>query len=199
MNFFDSFSNDKKIASPDSQNNKKEVYFFENITEFLLFIALYGDKRNVTWGNPEVYLNEFKKAYSLFEQQFAQSLRVLKNCLALNPIGINARFKMCETYIQLHRLDDARNTLFGMRDLLIEKKAIARFYRRLAFIATENKRYTEACACLIFSKNYENHPSVTNELIYITLTSGMGASVIPINPEQTLKNACYPIIPMPEK
>ena len=60
----------------------------------------------------------------------------------------------------------------------------AKFYRRIGYIAIEEGSYKEAYACYQYSLNYENHPSVSQEMQYIA--SKAGSSVRKVSVESTL-------------
>ncbi len=139
------------------------------------------------------YIKEYQRGFQLFEQrQFTKALEAYKNCLKLNPIGISARFEMCEAYLQLHNLSSAKQSLLDMKDFLVEEKAIAKFYRRFGFIEIEQGHYREAAACYQYSLKFENHPSVLQELMYIKSQGGSGA--VAGVPEKVLSNARIPVL-----
>lgn len=135
----------------------------------------------------------YQRAYRLLEQrQFSKAIETLKECLKLNPIGLSARFEMCEAYLQTHNLSAAKNTLMEMKDFLSDNQSIAKFYRRLGFVETESGNYKTAAACYLYSKKFENHASIAQELMYIASKSG--TNVISLNPQQILINAKYPTL-----
>ncbi len=187
MSLFDGFRKKKEnVTAPAkteeklnqiTNNTEEERYYFENPIEFAVYCKLYANGRNIIWVSGDEYLKEYQKGYQLFEQgQFSKAIEVYKNCLKLNPIGVSARFEMCEAYLQLHKLSNAKNTLLKMKDYLVKEKSIAKFYRRMGFIEIENGNYKVAASCYQYSLKFENHPSVMQELMYIKSKGGFGAT-----------------------
>ena len=170
-----------------------EGYYFENALEFAVYAKCFARDKKVYWLRGEDYITQYKKGYQLFEQgQYSNAIEIYKKSLLLNPIGIRARFEICEAYLKMNNLVEARNTLLEMKDFLVEDKSIARFYRRMGYIETETKNYTLAITCYSYSLHFEIHPSVTQELIYIT--SQGGELVVPTEQEKTLSSAGIPIL-----
>lgn len=84
-----------------------------------------------------------------------------------------------------------------MKDFLLEAKYIAKFYRRLGFIECEKGNYQIASACYLYSRNFEEHPSVSQELAYIVSLGGtVPASA---NSMDLLKIAEVPVIEKKER
>lgn len=184
-------------ASPSLGQDDSEGFYFENPLELAAYGKLFGNGKKVFWLSGDNYIKEYQKGYQLFEQgQFNKALEAYKNCLKLNPIGISARFEMCETYLRLRNLASAKQTLLDMKDFLIEEKAIAKFYRRFGFIAIEQGNYREAAACYQYSLKFENHPSVSQELMYIKSKGGFAATSG--TPEKVLANAKIPVLSKPQ-
>ena len=160
------FAIDKTEAT--NEDESEERFYFENITEFLMYVGIHKKKNNIVWESGDKYVEAFKKGYHFFEcEQFARAIDCYKECLKLNPIGVKARFELVECYIVSGQLSLARQSLYEMKDFLYNDSYKARFYRRLGYIATEERSYKEACACYRYSLAFENHPSVSNEITYI--------------------------------
>jgi hypothetical protein len=84
-----------------------------------------------------------------------------------------------------------------MKAYLIEEENIARFYRRLGFIATEEGNYDCALAAYTYSLNFKNHPAVKNEIDYIRHVSRMGglkASSVAKNAVSILSKNGLPVL-----
>ncbi len=181
---------EKPVATPTV---KEENYYFENPIEFAMYVKLNNNKANVNWISSDKYLDMYRKGYQLFEcGQYAKAIDVYKECLKLNPVGISARFELVECYIVTKQLAFARKSLYDMKDFLMEDALKAKFYRRIGYIAIEEGSYKEAYACYQYSLNYENHPSVSQEMQYIE--SKAGRSVIKISIEGVLKESKVPVI-----
>ena len=173
---------EKPVSSPTT---KEEGYYFENPMELAIYGKLHGKGSFVSWISSDKYLELYKKGYQLFEcGQYAKAIDVYKECLKLNPIGISARFELVECYIVTKQLAFARKSLYDMKDYLMEDSHKAKFYRRIGYIAIEEGSYKEAYACYQYSLNYENHPSVSQEMQYIA--SKAGSSVKKVSAESTL-------------
>lgn len=200
MSLFDGFRKKKSTTvapsvatTANASKDEDERFYFENPIEFAIYCKLYASGRNITWISADAYLKEYQKAYQLFEQrQFSKAIEILEECLKLNPIGISARFEICEANLQMHNLSAAKNALLEMKDYLVDNQSIAKFYRRLGFVETESGNYKTAAACYLYSKEFENHPSIAQELMYIA--SKGGDSVLISNPAQILMKANYPIL-----
>lgn len=146
----------------------KVGFYFENTVELAIYVKHLAKNRLVTWLGADLYISQYKRAYQLVEEEkYAEAIAVLNACLKINPIGISARFEMCECYIRLSNLNTAKKILLDMSAYLIEPKHIARFYRRIGFIEIENENYLAAAACFVYSRNFENHPGAVLELQYI--------------------------------
>ena len=203
MSLFDGFRKKKEIASSPEKAEEKAIpsveseeevrLYFENPIEFAVYCKLYANGRKIIWVSADDYIKEYQKGYQLFEQgQFIKAIETYKACLKLNPIGLNARFEMCEAYLQLHKLSNAKSTLLEMKDYLIEEKSIARFYRRMGFIEIENNNFKVAASCYQYSLKFENHPSVMQELMYIKSKGGFDATSG--DPEKILTKAGIPVL-----
>ena len=181
------------LPKVNPENTESEGYYFENPIELAIYGKLYAKDKTVYWLSGDKYLVEYKKGYQLFEQgQYSRAIEAYKKCLELNPIGLSARFEICESYLKIGNLSSARNTLLEMKDFLIEEKSIARFYRRMGYIEIEKGNYKVAAACYQYSQKFENHPSVVQELMYIKAKGGFG--VASGNPEKVLSSAGLPVL-----
>lgn len=87
---------------PEKQDTIELGFYFENVLELAIYGKLFGKEKTVNWLSGDAYLNQFQKGFQLVEQgKFVEAIKVLKASLSLNPIGISARFEMCECFIQL--------------------------------------------------------------------------------------------------
>lgn len=164
FNFF------QRKSNPSANSNCKEEngFYFEDANEFMIYAKFHSGDKRVDWLSGDDYLNEFKKGYIFFEQgQFKKAAEAFKQCLVLNPIGIKARFELSETYIQMRKFNDAKESLLDMKDYLIKDSDIAKFYRRLGFIECEKSNFQCAIACYFYSQKFENSPIIFNEILYI--------------------------------
>lgn len=183
----------KKSNPISTSADIEENYYFENPLEFAMYAKLYNKRSIVNWVSSDKYLEMYKKGYQLFEcGQYAKAIDTYKECLKLNPIGISARFELVECYIVMKQLQYARKNLYEMKEYLFDNAQKARFYRRLGYIAVEEGSFKEAYACYQYSLNFENHPSVIQEIQYIE--SKAGASVKGISVEDVLNTNNVPVI-----
>lgn len=175
-----------------------EGYFFQDPIELVIYGKLHGRDKTVYWLSGNDYIEAYNKGFQLFEQgRFQEALVAYRDSLKLNPVGLSARFEMCEVFIKMMKYADAKKTLLEMKDYLIDGKNIARFYRRLGFITTEEGSYDCALAAYAYSLNFEKHPLVKNEMSYILHTSRMSttrASDIINNAESILKKSGLPVL-----
>lgn len=188
-------ANEKCMTVMDDPNTEK--YCFADQYEFMMYAKHCKDagrtSGGVIWINDTSYQEHFKRGYDLFDRgQYEQALTEYLEALKVNPVGISARFEICECYLKLRRLSDARRALLDMQEYLIEARYVARFYRRMSFIAIEQRDYRLAVACLLFSLNYEKIPYVTQELMYIQSINGHPVMVS--NPQRVIQSAGVPIL-----
>ncbi len=176
------------------QEQETESYFFENVFEMAIYGKLFSKDKKVNWLSGDNYIKLYQKGYQLFEQgRFNEALLTYNDCLKLNPIGISARFEMCETFLSMGQVNAAAGVLMELHQfLLFDEKQMAKFYRRFGFIKIEQGDLRTAAACYQYSRKYENHPSIQQELAYI---KSKGGSIIPSsNPERILRDAGIPIL-----
>lgn len=75
-----------------------------------------------------------------------------------------AGFDGYKDYHKQDNLQDEKNALYRASMYLTEERDIARFYRKLGYIAMGEKNYDCAAACLKHSLNFENHHLAHHEL-----------------------------------
>ena len=171
-------------------------FCFANQMEFIMYAGhckKVGKKKNVIWENKSTYQDRYMQGYRLYEDgKYEKALAAYKNALDVNPVGIGARFEICECYIKLGNLIGARTTLLEMQEYLVENENIARFYRRLGYISIELQEYQLAAALFIYSMKFEKSNLVADELMYIHSVTG---GIEPVgDPEAFLQSADIPIL-----
>lgn len=180
---------------PDTQDNIELGFYFENILELAIYGKLFGEGKTVSWLSGDLYLKQYQKGYQLVEQgKFTEAIKALKASLGLNPIGISARFELCECFIQLKDLPSAKQVLEDMSAYLLDPKHIARFYRRMGYIEIENCNYLVAVACYIYSRSFEDHPTIEQELQYIYQEVGVHVNGVLNDPTTILKKYGIPVL-----
>ncbi|MBE6911740.1 MAG: tetratricopeptide repeat protein [Ruminococcaceae bacterium] len=158
------------------KDEKSKAYCFNDMQEFIMFAAVQKQKNRTEdfeWMKSEEYDKFWKNGYSLFEQkQYDKAIANYEKCLSMNPISLYVRFEIAECYIQLGDYASALKYLEKNIEFLIEDKYIAQFYRRIGFINIEKENYICAVACYVYSNEFEKHPSVMQELMYIAQQCG---------------------------
>lgn len=184
----------KKAKSKKTEKkNAEDSFYFESADEMKIYGKLH--KGAVVWKRGDAYINEFRKSYELFEKsEFHSAIEVLKECLALNPIGISARFEIAECYIQLRDYISAITALMLMRGYLTQSIDKGLFYRRLGYIYSELENYILAAACYVYSEKFVRHPSVAPELEFIESMSDINLNAVKQNPLLVLRNFNIPIL-----
>lgn len=168
---------DSETLSP-TQKSPSVGFYFENISELITYGILYGNGRVVSALSGNNYLDQYQKGYQLAERGlYKEAIDALQECLKLNPIGISARFEIFECYIQLGDILSARSVLLELFPYLTEAKHIAKFYRRLGYLAVEAKSYLLGAACYQWSRKFEAHPSIEQELQYISDLRGVDIQI----------------------
>ena len=176
-----------------ASEEEAEGFFFENLLEFTVYCKYFGGNRTIYWKEGDGYWKAYKYGYEAVEEgRIPEAFELFNLCLVLNPIGLSARFEVCELYLKLHDLTSARKTLMDMKDYLLEDKKIARFYRRMGYIETEKGNYKVASACYQYSRKFENHPSIDQELAYIRSKSLFGINKG--DPVKVLEGARIPVL-----
>lgn len=179
------------IDNPDADR-----FCFDGQMEFFIYAKHtkdIGRKKNIIWVNESTYNDRFMQGYHLYEdRKYEKALQAYRKALEVNPVGINARFEICECYLKLGNLIGARTTLLEMQDFLLENKHIAKFYRRMGFIAVEQQDYRLGAACFIHSLKHEKSNLVADELMYIQSITG-GIDTIG-DPEKVIRSAGIPIL-----
>ena len=167
-------------SSAGTQNNvEKKVleYNFANQDEFIIYILTNKDSiqdDKLIWTKGNQYMDAYNKGYALFEKrQYNAALSAYKEALEYNPVGLAARFEIVECLIVQRRNTEAKEMLLG--DLIsyaqYNPTTLARAYRRLGFIYTEQKKYELAKASYLYSSKIEKNDSVIDELTYIMSVS----------------------------
>ena len=207
MSLFDGFRK-KKAEQTDTklENQEKglpsaivndgdgsEGFYFANIEEMAAYGKTHGTGKNVLWLTGSDYSDAYRIGFQLFEKgQYRQAIEAYQNCFKLNPVALSARFEICEAYLKLRDLANAKNTLNELKKYLIRKEDIARFYRRIGFIETEQRNYRVAEACLLYSIKYEDIKSAQSELLYIRAQNHK--PVKPNEIERVLSEANIPLL-----
>lgn len=190
--------NEMKLKFPDVlEDPEMEKYCFANQMEFILYSAKRkkeGGFRGIIWLASEEYQTLFNKGYDLFDKgRYPEAIRVLQDALKLNPVGLDARFELCECYLALGLVPGARQILLDMQDYLVEPFYIARFYRRMGFIAAERRDFRLAAACLLYSLKFEREEAyVRNELAYVFQCAGRTFKVY--DPRLVIRKAGLPLL-----
>lgn len=106
--------------------------------------------------------------FDLFEKgDYLAAIEEYTKCFEINPIAIQARFEICESYIQLREFNKAKEELFNLSKLITRSKDAAHFYRRYGFIAVEEGKYSLAVACFRYSLSFEQNDIAVQEERYI--------------------------------
>ena len=169
-------------------------FYFEDMAEMLSYIKYFGNT-SVQWFRGDDYLNQYRKGYQLCEEgRYKEAIQELKACFSLNPIGLSARFEICEAYLHMRNLEAARRTLLEMSAYLSTPLKIARFYRRLGYLETEENHYICAVACYAYSSRFENHASINRELLYIRSKTELDIEGILQDPVPFLIQHCIPVL-----
>lgn len=186
--------NEKHVEIWDDPNADR--FCFADQMEFILYAKHCkenGNKNSIIWENSSRYNDCFMQGFHLYEDgKYEKALQTYRKALEVNPVSLNARFEICECYLKLGNLIGARSTLLEMREYLVEAKDIARFYRRMGYIAIEQKDFRLAAACLIYSMKFEKSDYVAQELMYIHSITGGIKSIG--DPEKVIHSAKIPIL-----
>lgn len=207
MSLFDGFKKkkaEKSNTQPEkgkneiSNNNvsageESEGYYFENAEELAVYGKLHNNGKTAYWLTGNNYIDAYKIGYQLFEKgQYRQAIEAYQNSLKLNPIGISARFEICESYIHLNDLEKAKSVLLDMKDYLYKAEDIAKFYRRIGYIEAERRNYRAAEACVLYSIKYQDIDSAYSELEFLRTKNRQ--PITPSEIEKVIKDFSIPLI-----
>lgn len=172
------------------------LFEFDGELEFITYCNVFKNaigNKQVIWSKGNDYIEMFLKGFNLFEdKQYKKAIKVLEKSLEFNPIGLSARFEIAESYIALRDYSKAKETLLAMKDILTTNSLIARFYRRLGYIFSENEQYDIAYSCFVQSKKYENTPQAEQEIAFICSKTSIDRRK---SIEKILRDNDIPLIP----
>lgn len=163
------------VFNPKEAAKEKTTYAFEDMTEFLIYVALHKDEgKDIVWGSSDEYITLFQEGYECFEKgDFAGAEKKYLEAIAINPVAIKARFELSQTYVREGKLNAAKAMLDTLPDLIrADKSAIAAFYRFRGYIESEERNFRCAAACYRYSLNFEDSKIAYNELQYISKNGG---------------------------
>lgn len=193
MGFFDFFRKKKPgqnaAGNRDGQASPRLEFrfYFENRAEFVAFRTQFGENR-VVWQKGDAYLERYRKGCRFMaEGRFRWAIQMLRGSLCLNPVGISARFALCECCLQLRELSTARRTLNEMSAWLTAPAEIARFYREMGRVERERGSELGAAACYVYSRKFEDDPAIRGELEHIRAKVGSGADQVLRDPVPVLR------------
>jgi len=152
-------------------------YSFENLEEFLFFIARDKEQRktttvpekNIAWLNTQASAISRMQAFALIELgRYDEAIAVLRQALnTSNPIGISLRFELVEAYLKNNQLHLAENELALLSTMVVSLPCIAKYYRRLGYCMIEQEKFLDARACLLYSLCFEKNEKALGELAYL--------------------------------
>ncbi|OUN17085.1 hypothetical protein B5G38_02815 [Gemmiger sp. An87] len=188
-------SEDEK-TSPKQDDMFVSEYCFEGPLEHAIYGKLYGtDDGFICWSSGNQYREQYRKGFRLVEEgKYEEAIAAYRASLEFNPIGISARFEICECFIRLKDFYSAKETLYAMTPYLLEPKHLAKFYRRLGYIAVEQGNDLCAAGCFVYSKNFEQNPGTEQELQNIFAKTGVQPSQIVGDPTIYLERYHIPVL-----
>lgn len=185
-----------KEASKKNESIFAVDYCFEGPLELAIYGKLYGADDVFTCWNPgNQYREQYMKGFQLVEAgKYEEAIEAYRASLEFNPIGISARFEICECFIRLKDFYSAKETLYDMMPYLLEPKHLAKFYRRIGYIEVEQGNDLCAASCFTYSKNFEQNPGTDQELQYIFERTGVRMSQIIGDPTVYLERYHIPVL-----
>lgn len=192
----------KAAQSEHEKTSKKQGsmfgsgYCFEGPLEHAIYGKLYGtDDEFICWNSGNQYREQYRKGFRLVEEEkYEEAIEAYRASLEFNPIGISARFEICECFIRLKDFYSAKETLYAMTPYLLEPKHLAKFYRRLGYIEVEQGNDLCAASCFAYSKNFEQNPGTDQELQYIFERTGVRPSQMIGDPTVYLERYHIPVL-----
>lgn len=171
---FETNNNDGDTIASDNNDLRNNEYFFENAYEFMLFLGMKAELEGeltepYAWKNAEPYVKKQREAYQANENRDTdKALKLLNECLEINPIGIGARFELVETYIMRKEYDLAKKQLDELSKYINTRMLVAKYYRRYGYISTEEKNYDLALGCFVVSLAFEDSDIAKKEILYLS-------------------------------
>ncbi len=165
----------RKFLDPNYLLNESTTeYSFANKEEYNIFCRRYQSSGKVIWNTSAEYVVNYNEAFEEYEKgNYENALRMYFNTLRINPIAIDARFEIANCYIKLGDFTKAKITLAILKDFLFTDQNIAKFYRTLGYILSEEENdYLAAYCCYKHSSTYDRaglyKSEVDHELIYLS-------------------------------
>ena len=201
----------KDTEAPEGEPEITLGFYFDNICEFVAYAAYITGKKitanlnSIRWlsadsMDEDPYQCRVAEGVALYENhRHRAAIAILQESLQYNPVGLHARFEICENYLKMHDLDQARKTLKQVVPFLVEQSTIARYYRRMGYIYTELGQLKTAYACLYYSSKFEEVQLAITEMEFIiAVAKARGENIKNItNTSKTvarLKDANIPVI-----
>lgn len=172
----------KELLDPNYLLNENTTeYSFANKEEYTIFCRRFQSSGKVVWNTSAAYIVEYNAAFQEYEdERYENALRLYFKALKINPIAIDARFEIANCYVKLGEFTNALLSLAVLKDFLFTEQYIAKFYRTLGYIYSENesKDYHLSYCCYKHSNKYDRvglyKAEVDREMIYLTSKEGEG-------------------------
>ena len=180
-----------RVAAAEKQSRPGEhlelCFYFETAAEWLTCWRLLGE-RPISWQQGDAYLERYRRGRRFMEEgRFRWAIQTLRGSLCLNPVGISARFALCECYFRLKECSSARRCLNETARFLTASGEIARFYRQMGHIEYEGGNYLGAMACYAYSLKFADDSAVEGTLEQIRVHMGEAGDQVCRDPVSVLK------------
>ena len=171
------FNVERILLSNDMSAWKDKEAAFENIQEFMVFVAHHKDI-SIKWSKNAEPESLFKVSQMLLDgEMYICAVNRLMKIFDYNPLALSARFELINAYIALahnrfmmknsKELQLAKTLLLDLSDYIKNPVLVALFYRRLGYIFVEENKPDVGLACNIFSLKYDENDNATGEIEYI--------------------------------
>lgn len=142
---------------------------FHNIFEYYYYVYIYEPKEEIIL--PEEPILYYLVFYGMLLNQVNrqdEALTIFQKVLHYNPLCAEAYFEMADIHRQRGDLYTFYEMMMATYDIAYEASVIAKVYRNFGYYFVETQDYAFAKLAYFVSSHYENHPSVSYELAYIS-------------------------------
>ncbi len=155
----------------------RRLMTFNQPFEEMLFRARDTDSRPIVRISnlPEILYYQY--ATILFElKRYTEAREQLEKCIKLNPCDARAYFELAEVAKVEQNFDEVEEIMAKVHPILFTRRALARYYRTMAFVENMRSNFRRAVAMIYVSLDYEDTPIARAQLNALAKVKGTDLS-----------------------
>jgi len=155
----------------------RRLMTFNQPFEEMLFRARDTDSKPIVRISnlPEILYYQY--ATILFElKRYDEAREQLNKCIKLNPCDARAYFELAEIAKIDQNFDEVADLMAKVHPILFTRRALARYYRTLAFVENMRGNFRRAVAMIYVSIDYEDTPIARAQLNALAKVKGTDLS-----------------------